>query len=51
MDLHPWWTTFGPEVASPDELSVARGRELALALAGGAIAGVTLIGMKQAAYT
>ena len=51
MDLHPWWSAFGPEVASPDELSVSRAQELAHALAGGAIAGVTLIGMKQAAET
>jgi len=51
MDLHPWWSLFGPEVASPDELSAERAQQLAHALAGGAIAGVTLIGMKQAAET
>jgi hypothetical protein len=51
MGLHSWWNAFGSEVASADKLSVGRAQELAHALVGGAIAGVTLIAMKKEAET
>jgi hypothetical protein len=51
MDLHPWWANFGQEVMTADQLTPLRARELASALAGGAMAGATLIGMKQSPDT
>lgn len=51
MGVHPWWSGFGPEVASPDDLSSVAARELASAVAAGAISAVTLTGLKECATT
>ncbi len=46
MTLHQWWTDFGTE-ASKAELTPALGKELASLAASGALAGISLIGLRQ----
>ena len=51
MALHPWWFGFGQSVASPDDLASAPARELAAAVAAGAVPGVMLTELKACAQT
>ena len=51
MGIHPWWSGFGEAVASADELTSASARELASAIAVGAILAVTLTGLRECAET
>ena len=47
MMLHVWWDSFGEEVNDPDGLKPVLARELASLAAGGAIAGITVTGLRQ----
>jgi hypothetical protein len=51
MGVHPWWSGFGQTVASADDLSSVPARELAAAVAAGAIPGATLTELKACAQT
>lgn len=47
MTLHVWWDSFGEEVNDPDGLTPVLARELASLAVGGAIAGITVTGLRQ----
>lgn len=47
MTLHPWWDNFGLAVSDPAELTPGLARDLASLVAGNAVAGVTLTGLRQ----
>jgi hypothetical protein len=49
MPLHPWWSGFGQAVASADDLISVPARELAAAVAAGAVPAVTLMELKACA--
>jgi hypothetical protein len=51
MGVHPWWPGFGQAIASADDLTSGPARELAEAVAAGAIPGVTLTELKACAQT
>src|SRR5262249_50837289 len=51
MGIHPWWSGFGQAVASADDLTSAPARELAAAVAAGAIPAVTLTELRACAQT
>ena len=47
MLLHPWWSSFGEEVAERSDLKPALARELASLAAGGELFGTSLIALRQ----
>lgn len=47
MTLHAWWTTFGKEVETADELSSVHARDFTAAVKSGAISGARVIGFRQ----
>jgi hypothetical protein len=47
MTLHAWWTTFGEEVETADELSSVQARDFTAAVKSGAIPGAQVIGFRQ----
>jgi hypothetical protein len=49
MGIHPWWSGFGQAVGSADDLTSAQARELASAIAAGAVPAVTLTGLRECA--
>jgi Prokaryotic E2 family A/ThiF family len=51
MSVHPWWSGFGQAVAPQDDLFSVPARELAAAVATGAIPAITLTGMRACAET
>jgi hypothetical protein len=51
MAIHPWWSNFGQATGAADQLTPTPAAELATALAAGAMAGATLVGLKQCTQT
>ena len=47
MTTHAWWDGFGEVVNNPDDLTPVLARELPSLAAGGAIAGITVTGLRQ----
>jgi hypothetical protein len=47
MPIHPWWASFGPTIATAEDLTPTPARALASALATGKLAGVALVELKQ----
>ena len=51
MGIHAWWSDFGRVVIAADDLTSAPARELASAVAAGAVPAVTLTGLRECAAT
>jgi hypothetical protein len=51
MGVHPWWSGFGQAVTSADDLASVPARDLAAAVAAGAIPGVTLTELRACTQT
>jgi hypothetical protein len=51
MGIHPWWSGFGQDIKSADDLTSVPARALASAIAAGALPAVTLTGLRDCAQT